>query len=364
MFAVNLWHVFALEIGPANNMKLFKTFCLTVAMALATPLTSRSAGIENFDAQWLFLPSDASGADQTAFNDTVWHAVDLPHDWSIAGPFAETNRTGGAGAFLPGGAVWYRKHFSLPADLAKESVSIQFDGVMQNSDVWVNGFHLGHRPYGYVSFSYELTGHLNFDKDNVIAVRADTSAQPASRWYSGAGIYRHVRLAVTDPDPALDQHGVFLSTPEATAAEATIQADIAVTNETKSTGKITVTTTILDPDGKAVAELTTSETDQKHSQTGSVQQIKISTPQLWNLDDPKLYQAITRIESQGRILDEQTNAFGIRDAHFEPATGFWLNGKNFKLNGASASTPMAVRLARPSPSASGKRASKICGPSV
>ena len=195
-------------------MKLIRA-SLLAAVCLSS-LTATARTTDNFDSGWRFLKADAAGAEQNNFNDAAWQKLDVPHDWSITGPFAETNLTGGAGAFLPGGIGWYRKHFSLPKDDAGKCVFVEFDGVMQNSDVWINGFHLGHRPNGYVSFGYELTGHLNFGGDNVIAVRADTSAQPASRWYAGAGIYRHVRLVVTEP-VHIAENGVFVSTPKVSA---------------------------------------------------------------------------------------------------------------------------------------------------
>ena len=171
----------------------------TVAVGVLVAAPTEPARITvSFDANWRFLKADSPGAEQPQFDDSAWRKLDVPHDWSIAGPFSETNRTGGAGGFLPSGVGWYRKHFLLPDTFSNRCAFIEFDGVMANSDVWINGFHLGHRPYGYVSFSYELNGHLNFGGDNVIAVRTDTSEQPASRWYSGAGIYQHVRLVVTD----------------------------------------------------------------------------------------------------------------------------------------------------------------------
>src|SRR5207245_870119 len=114
-----------------------------------------------FDAGWRFFKGDAPGAEQAAFNDSSWRVLNVPHDWSIEGPFAETNRTGGAGGFLPGGTGWYRKHFLLPENFSRDRVFVEFDGVMANSDVWVNGFHLGRRPFGYVSFNHDLTGHLH-----------------------------------------------------------------------------------------------------------------------------------------------------------------------------------------------------------
>ena len=314
--------------------------------------------IENFDSNWHFLKADAAGAEQSDFNDTGWRRLDLPHDWSIEGPFAETNLTGGAGAFLPSGVAWYRKTFSLPKEFANRRVFIEFDGVMQNSDVWINGFHLGHRPFGYVGFSYELTGHFNFGGDNVLAVRADTSEQPASRFYAGAGIYRHVRLVATDP-VHIPQWDVFLTTPQVSALQATVQIETSVTNESAAPRDITVQTTLIAPDGNTVATIETNCSIADGATVALKQQIILpdsqrrssyarnwrawwlnqqtisSKPQLWNLDDPKLYHAVSKIISAGRTLDETTTTFGIRDAHFDAATGFWLNGKNFKIKGVA-----------------------------
>jgi len=319
-------------------MKLPRAIFLSVFCLL--PLAASARVTENFDAGWRFLQADAPGAEQNNFNDAAWRPLDLPHDWSIAGPFAEANLTGGAGAFLPSGVGWYRKHFTLPKNDAGKCVSVEFDGVMQNSDVWINGFHLGHRPNGYVSFSYELNGHLNFGGDNVLAVRCDTSAQPASRWYAGAGIYRHVRLVANDDEVHLEQNGIFICTPEMSATQATVRVQISVTNQLLEA--ISVRTTIIAPNGKTVGIVETSAEPSSvvHGTRTEqfTQQITISKPQLWNLEGPKLYQAVTKVicdahVCQGIVLDEATNTFGIRDAHFEADTGFWLNGKNFKLNG-------------------------------
>ncbi|MDR3458388.1 MAG: glycoside hydrolase family 2 TIM barrel-domain containing protein [Verrucomicrobiae bacterium] len=328
---------------------------IIIAASCLSGLIASAPAAENFDAGWLFLKADAPGAEQAAFADSTWRQLDLPHDWSIEGPFAETNQTGGAGAFLPSGIGWYRKHFSLPQSDAGRSVAIGFDGVMQNSDVWINGFHLGHRPFGYVSFNYALTGHLNFGGDNVIAVRCDTSAQPASRWYSGAGIYRHVRLTVTDP-VHLTEHGVFISTPEVTAAKATVRIQTLVTNEDAVIHEVKIRTTLLSPNGKTVATIE-SDLDLTNGTAETVsQQISFPKPQLWNLDDPKLYHAVSEIISDqavsaGVVLDDATNNFGIRDARFTSDRGFVLNGKKVVLYGVclhhdggafGAAVPLAI----------------------
>jgi beta-galactosidase len=169
-------------------------FCLSVAILLFGILTIAlvANAAENprnpisMDQDWLFTRENPSGAEAPEFNDGTWRKLEVPHDWSIEGPFDEKNPAGGAGGFLPTGIAWYRKHFTLPVRYAGKRVFIEFDGIMANSDVWINGVHLGNRPYGCVSFLYELTDHLSFGnyETNVFAVRADNSAQPASRWYA------------------------------------------------------------------------------------------------------------------------------------------------------------------------------------
>jgi beta-galactosidase len=318
------------------------------------PRMTSARGLENFDAGWRFLPADAAGAEQNGFRDADWRPVELPHDWSIAGPFAPTNLTGGAGGFLPSGVGWYRKHFTLPSAEAGQAVRVEFDGVMQNSDVWINGFHLGHRPNGYVSFSYALTGHLNFGGDNVIAVRTDTADQPASRWYSGAGIYRHVRLVTTEP-VHVAENGVFVSTPKVSATEVTVKIATTVTNESAASRKITLQTKLVSPAGKTVATVRVAGEMAGGAAEAFSPQIVLAQPELWNLDHPKLYSLVSEVRAGEKVLDAVTNSFGMRDAHFEAATGFWLNGKNLKLQGVclhadggafGAAVPLAIWEAR------------------
>lgn len=305
---------------------------IAVVCLCLLPLVLEARSIENFDSDWRFLKADAPGADAMKFADAGWRQLNLPHDWSIEGPFAKTNQTGGAGGFLPSGVVWYRKHFTLPKTDAGKRVSIEFDGVMHNSDVWINGHHLGHRPNGYVSFAYPLTGHIHFGGDNVIAVRCDTSEQPASRWYAGGGIYRQVRLVVTDP-VHIAHWGVFISTPEVSSNQATVNLQTCVTNTSSADRIITVQTTLFGPDGNSVATIQSSRTLTNGTAGTWQQQVVLPKPALWNLNDPQLYHAASRILADDQTLDTETNTFGIRDAHFEAATGFWLNGKNFKIKG-------------------------------
>jgi beta-galactosidase len=289
---------------------------------------------QSFDPGWLFLRGDAPGAEQPGFADASWRAVDVPHDWSIEGPFDEQAPTRGDGGFLPSGVGWYRRRFALPADEAAHRVFIEFDGVMANSEVWINGHSLGRRPSGYVSFRYELTGHLNFGDgpSNLLAVRTDTSGQPASRWYTGAGIYRHVRLVTTDPIH-LEAWSTFVSTPQISDVEARVCVQTVVRNDTAAVVAATVETRLIDPAGTTVATASAPLEVAATAGQSVTLWVTLPGPQRWSLETPELYRAVTRVRVGARATDEETVAFGVREFHFEPATGFWLNGKNFKIKG-------------------------------
>ncbi len=307
---------------------------LSIAPTVSTQLAGNARVTSSFDSDWRFLKGDAPGAERPDFDDSAWRKLDVPHDWSIEGTFDEKNPTGGAGGFLPAGIGWYRKRFTLPADYARRQVFIDFDGVIANSDVWINGFHLGRRPYGYVSFRYELTDHLNFgNKANVIAVRADNSGQPASRWYTGAGIYRHVHLIVTNP--AHIQHwGTFVTTPQIANDKATVRVQTEVINQSQTTRNLSMQVEVLDPSGRVVQ---TSETKPQNINAGAsasfTQDLAIQNPQRWDLDHPNLYRAVARLRDGKTTGDDETVTFGIREFHFDADTGFWLNGRNFKIKG-------------------------------
>ncbi|RZK19068.1 MAG: hypothetical protein EOO86_08510 [Pedobacter sp.] len=259
----------------------------------------------------------------------------MPNDWSIEGAYDKANLTARGGGYLPSGIGWYRKSFSLDENLSGKKISIEFDGVMANSDVWINGFHLGKRPYGYISFNYDLSKHLNFGKGktNIIAVKADNTVQPASRYYTGAGIYRHVRLVATDPIH-IDNWGVFITTPEASAQKATVKVQTAVSNESTKAAQITVETSVLDGTGKVVKIVQSKQSIAANQSIKLDQSIELSNPKLWNVETPNLYQTLTKVIMGGKVIDDQLNSFGIRTFKFDAATGFWLNGKNFKLKGA------------------------------
>jgi beta-galactosidase len=196
------------------------------------------------DSGWKFLLGDSSGAEFPAFADATWRTVDLPHDWSIEGRPDKNNPTG-SGGYFPAGTGWYRKTFGAPAYWKGEQASVEFDGVYRNATVYLNGHKLGTHPYGYTSFQFDLTPHLEFTHPNVLAVRVDNSAQPNSRWYTGSGIYLHVRVVATNATH-LAPWGVFVTTPEVANTTAKVQVRTTVTNESAAEASLTVQTMLID----------------------------------------------------------------------------------------------------------------------
>ncbi|MGD0903757.1 MAG: glycoside hydrolase family 2 TIM barrel-domain containing protein [Terracidiphilus sp.] len=325
-------------------MNLNRAF-LFAALAFSTfaPFTAAAQArvIVDFNSGWKFFQGEQVHGEEAGLDDSGWRAVTVPHDWSIAGPVDEKNPSGPAGGFFPTGIAWYRKSFSLPAKDAHRHVYIAFDGVMANSDVWINGIHLGHRPNGYVSFFYELTGHVKFglSAHNVIAVRCDTSQQPASRWYEGGGIYRPVRLVLMR-DVHLEPWSTFVTTPEVAAGKATVRVESTAVNESDAPQKAALEVTLAAPDGHPAGSVVTPEqTIAKGERAVFAAELSVPSPQLWEIDHQSLYRAVVRVRTGTAAAkrtiasDDEQVQFGIREFHFDAATGFWLNGRNFKIKG-------------------------------
>lgn len=300
----------------------------------AQKISVKPRAIVNFDNNWRFLKSEAKGVENPAFDDSEWRKLSVPHDWSIEGPYDKGNPTGRGGGYLPAGVGWYRKSFTVDKPDPGKRYFIEFDGIMANSDVWINGFHLGKWPYGFTSFIYELTDHLKFGKgeSNIIAVRADNTSQPASRYYAGAGIYRHVRLVITNP-VHVEQWGVYISASQVTPKKAVLNIQTRIINESSQTNNIIVETAIFDPAGKLVKSAVSKENIPAGKSIQVSQSVEVADPLLWDIERPNLYTAHSAIKSGKNFLDELSNTFGIRDSRFEAATGYWLNGKNIKIKG-------------------------------
>ncbi|MBS1857406.1 MAG: DUF4982 domain-containing protein [Acidobacteria bacterium] len=301
---------------------------ILLAAAVSTAaLGAQSRERLNFDRDWRFHKGDAKGAEIPGFADRDWRRVDLPHDWSIEGPYSADNASGTG--YLPGGIGWYRKQFPLAAGLRGSRVFVEFDGVYRDSDVWINGHHLGHRPYGYSSFEYDLTPWVNYGaKANVIAVRVDHSESADSRWYTGSGIYRNVWLTVTGP-VHVDHWGTYLYTPVVRESDALVSLEATVVNQSGAAAAVRVETVLADGSAPVTGE---AEIPAGASHRFTLQGT-LARPRLWSLDDPYLYTAITRVFVAGKLADEYRTPFGVRTLRFDPNLGFFLNGRAEKFKG-------------------------------
>lgn len=287
----------------------------------------------SFNAGWKFLLADEAGAAQAVYDDSSWRLLDLPHDWSIEGEFSATHPATPGGGALPGGIGWYRKAFKVGPAEKDKLLYIEFDGVYRNSEVWINGHHLGKRPYGYSSFRYELTPWLKpGSEENTVAVRVDNLLQPNSRWYSGSGIYRNVWLVATGKT-AVDHWGTFITTPEVSADKALVQIGVSIRNLTGSAEKVSLVSSVYDADNIKVASAVTKNLQLTDTVTAVKQAVTVENPLLWSDKEPNLYRVVTDIIRGGKLADRYETITGIRSFEFDASRGFILNGKETKILG-------------------------------
>ena len=285
-----------------------------------------------FDFNWKFALNNQPGAEQLAFNDVNWRTVHLPHDWSIEGKVHPNNTTSGGGGYFPAGTGWYRKLFKAPESWKGKSISIYFEGVYMNAEVFINGKSLGVYPYGYSSFAYNLTPYLYFGKENIIAVKVDNAQQPNSRWYSGSGIYRHVWMQVTEP-LYIANWGVAIQTEVVSEKKAITQVKTIVKNETGSKQQLILKAILQDENGEHTAARQTTIDLDANSEKEVIQSLVVANPLLWTPGAPHLYKAQVQVMQGKKIIDYSETAFGIRTIKFSAENGFQLNGKTVKLNG-------------------------------
>ena len=276
-------------------MKRYLFFVLLLGTILSIEARERKC----FDKDWRFVLDDKMTIEKAQQTDG-WRKLDLPHDWAVEGDFYAGHPSGAGGGALPGGIGWYAKTFEVKgSELSGQRFFIEFDGVYMNSTVWINGHLLGHRPYGYSSFEYDMTPFLQ-PGSNSLVVKVDNSDQPNSRWYSGCGIYRHVWLTTTHPIH-VKHWGVYVH-----------DGQVEVDYENPTNERVSVRNVWLDADGRKT---------------------NIRKPHKWSCDDPYCYRVKTQLVVRGRVVDEVETVTGFRDFKFDAKTGFWLNGKNFKING-------------------------------
>lgn len=310
-------------------MKHFFSF-LTLLVLFVGGIYANISGLRNvvlLNSDWKFILHDESRAYEVDFDDSKWRLLDVPHDWAFEKGYSEDAPQKDNGGYAAGGIGWYRKSFSLDrTDCSSHRIYIDFDGVYMNSEVWINGHYLGKRPYGYISFGYEITPYVN-PGENIISVRVDNSLEPSARWYHGCGIYGDVRLSVM-PETHFKKWGTFVYSTSANSDKASLNISSEVEVETNE--DIFVEYTILNPQDKEVYKSGRLSLNGNHLTHDGV---KISSPQLWDIDTPYLYTLKSRLFAGVNLIDETIEKFGIRSIRWEPTTGFWLNGKNVKIQG-------------------------------
>ncbi|WP_194767046.1 sugar-binding domain-containing protein [Tamlana sp. I1] len=285
----------------------------------------------DFDLNWKFKLGDETKASDINYNDANWRTLNVPHDWSIEGAYNKDNPSGIEGAFLPTGIGWYRKHFEWLPEWENKKLSIQFDGVYCNSTVWINGIELGTRPNGYIGFSYDLTPHLQ-KGNNVISVKVDHSKTPSGRWYTGSGIYRHVRLLATDKI-YIPEGGLLIKTPEIDKNKATVAVNLELTNEKDTNSNIEIIYNILDASRNTVttSKKTLSLKKGNHKTNTT---LVLKNPALWSTNQPNLYKMQVQINDENHnSLDNFESTFGVRSISFSAENGFELNGVKTILKG-------------------------------
>ena len=281
----------------------------------------------NFDWKFSLQEEEAAAVD---YDDSAWRRIRLPHDWSVEASF--DSKLEGCTGYLPGGIGWYRKHFSVNAD-ENQVTYLCFDGVYNNCDVWLNGVKLGFHPYGYSPFYFDITPHLQAKgQNNVLAVKVDRTRYADSRWYTGSGIYRPVKLITTDK-LHIPIWGTFVTTPEVSADKALIDIEVKVKNAYLRECRSMLTTEIVSPAGKKVAAQKQEVSMSGNREQAFRQQMVVTTPQRWDTESPNMYRAITSLVLDGTVVDRYETPFSIRTIHFDPNEGFFLNGKNTLIKG-------------------------------
>ncbi len=300
-------------------------------LSCESDVTKTNQFSDDFNLAWNFHLSEDS-IDVSSITD--WSTVNLPHDWAVVNEFDSTlvNDALATGYLASKGYGYYKKVFNKPVK-EQEVTYVLFDGVYNNSEVWINGKKLGFHPYGYSPFYFDITEYLNSTgKDNELIVKIDHSRYADSRWYTGAGIYRKVDL-ITVHKIHIPIWGTFITTPEVTNEKATVQLNIDLENDLNEASPISVTTKIVDNDENIVTGVFTEVTLKKNSKDRITQTLEVDNPNLWGVDNPYLYKAVTSLIQDGEVLDRYETPFGIRRIKFDANTGFYLNGENMKIKG-------------------------------
>jgi hypothetical protein len=313
-----------------QNLKSLLAILLLLGAVVISDAATSPRFLQNFDFDWRFQLGDGKESSAPEFDDALWRKLNVPHDFGVEGEFSETNAS--CTAYLPGGIAWYRKTFVASADWRDDLVSVEFDGVAMNSEVWINGHYLGKRPYAYSTFNYDLTPYLHLGGTNVIAVRVDHTEISDSRWYMGSGIYRNVWLIGTEKIHVA-RHGVYVTTPQVSTASAQVEIQTRVQNQTDTATEAELLTEIINANGKVVKSVTSKATIPAQEENLFSQNAEVAPPKLWSPETPNLYKVVSTVRTVNKISDRVETIFGIRSIRFDAQKGFLLNGQPMKFKG-------------------------------
>lgn len=305
---------------------------IVILLALSGTLNGWSQGFGNrelINADWYFNLGDSKYAGAEYFNHSEWRNLELPHDWSVESVASPSLAS--CTGYLPGGIGWYRKELDIPKSQEGNKVYVYFEGIYNNSEVFINGKWIGKRPNGYVSFMYELTPYLNFGGRNVLAVRVDHSQDADSRWYTGSGIYRDVYLVYANP-VHIGLWGVSYSA-KVNGNNATLSVQTEINNTGNTSAAVKVLHEVFDSEQKKVAAGSLNYSLVAGEVVRKEQTISVAKPRLWSLEDPYLYTIKTTVTKGNKVIDRTETRVGIRSLTFDPNKGFALNGKFMKVKG-------------------------------
>lgn len=316
-----------------------KRASILFSLLAAFSLDAAQSQLWNFDWKFFYGKNDAAHARD--FDDSAWRKLDLPHDFQIEQPWVvptaeELKKNGGDKnrAFKPYSQAWYRKTFTANPEWRGKRVILDFEGVMQVSDVYINGEKVASSEYGYSGFEADITKYLDYSKPNTVAVFAHVAPWFGSRWYTGGGIYRNVHLVVKDP-VAVARHGLYITTPEISEKSAKVRVETEVENTLDSVRRVAVKSAIFAPNGEKIAEKTRSLRIPAKSTAKTEVFFNVKNPALWDTESPTLYSASAEVSEKGKVLDSKESNFGIRTIAFNPKQGFLLNGRKVLLKGSN-----------------------------
>jgi beta-galactosidase len=293
--------------------------CLSVCINLGYSQRSET----NFNNDWNFILDDDTSFSKENVDTSNWKNLNVPHDWSFEKGVRKGGDQGQGGGYHDGGIGWYRKQFNVKEESLSNITYINFDGVYMNSEVWVNGNYIAKRPYGYISFRYDISKYIKADK-NIIAVRVDNSLEPSARWYHPCGIYAQVKLIEVNPTH-FKPNSIFIKTPSIQTNKASVSIETEINGTTKG---LKYDVKLFSSDGKVLAKYC-----KKLKSSQPAIKLEVKNPKLWSPETPNLYKAVTQITDGKSVIDEVETIFGFKTVEWKTDTGFWLNGENVKLKG-------------------------------